>query len=268
VGREPTVTDLAAVPPTELVAATNAISAEMISYADRWGPVAHTPTPFSPVVDGDVLPQAPWAALTAGAGRDVELIVGHNSDEYRLFLVMNGQLGKLTEDDATRALAVFAPSPAAYRKAFPCASAGDLFELVQSDWLFRMPSHRLAEAQVAGGGRAYAYELTWPAPGMGGVFGATHGLDIPLVFGNLTAGTVAAALIGTEPSGAEAVSRQMRSAWTAFATTGDPGWPRYDGEGRLVALFDTEMTVGVYPEETSRGLWAAHEFAALPLLGE
>ena len=59
--------------------------------------------------------------------------------------------------------------------------------MVRSDWLFRMPSLHLAEAQAAAGGRAYFYELTWPAPGMGGGFGACHGLDVPLVFGNLTA---------------------------------------------------------------------------------
>jgi para-nitrobenzyl esterase len=32
-----------------------------------------------------VLPQTPWQALAAGAARDVELIVGHNRDEYRFF---------------------------------------------------------------------------------------------------------------------------------------------------------------------------------------
>jgi carboxylesterase type B len=49
-----------------------------------------------------------------------------------------------------------------------------------SDWLFRMPTVHLAQAQTMAGGRAYLYELTWPAPGMGGALGACHGLDVPL----------------------------------------------------------------------------------------
>lgn len=97
-----------------------------------------------------------------------------------------------------------------------------LYEVVRSDWLFRMPSLKLAEAQLAAGGTAYLFELTWPAPGMAGALGACHGLDVPLVFGNLTAGRPAM-LIGDATAEAEALSEQMRTAWVAFATTGDPG---------------------------------------------
>ena len=75
-------------------------------------------------------------------------------------------------------------------------------------------------------GPTHLYELTWNAPGMGGeTLGACHGLGLPLTFGNLTAGA-AAFLIGTEPppEAAELATR-VRAAWTAFAATGDPGWP-------------------------------------------
>ena len=64
----------------------------------------------------------------------------------------------------------------------------------------------------------------------------------------------------------ERLSAHVRSAWTAFATTGDPGWPAYDAEARLVRLLDTEPTVTAYPEEASRRLWERHVFEALPLL--
>jgi para-nitrobenzyl esterase len=58
----------------------------------------------------------------------------------------------------------------------------------------------------------------------------------------------------------------MRAAWTAFAATGDPGWPRYDSQQRLVQIFDAKPLVTVYPEETSRRLWQRHSFQPLPLL--
>lgn len=41
------------------------------------GPMALTTTPFSPVVNGDVLRQAPWSALASGTARGIDLIVGH-----------------------------------------------------------------------------------------------------------------------------------------------------------------------------------------------
>ena len=47
--------------------------------------MALTPTPFSPIVDGDVLPRAPWRALADGAARDIDLLIGHTRDEYRLY---------------------------------------------------------------------------------------------------------------------------------------------------------------------------------------
>jgi para-nitrobenzyl esterase len=100
---------------------------------------------------------------------------------------------------------------------------------------------------------------------MGGVLGACHGLDVPLVFGNLTSGQPAM-LIGDDLTEAEAVSAQMRGAWTRFATDGEPGWPSYERADRLTRVFDTEPAVVPYPEEVSRQIWQDHVFSALPLL--
>ncbi|MEU4226757.1 carboxylesterase family protein [Nonomuraea sp. NPDC026600] len=266
-GLSATVDDLSGVAPDRLVAAGDTVTAKMRPFEDRWGAVAHTPTLFSPVVDGEVLSTTPWQALADGAGRAVELIVGHNRDEYRLFVAFGGLLGQVTDEQAATALSVFAPAgERAYREALPGAAAGELYELVQSDWLFRMPSLHLAEAQTAGGGRAHLYELTWPAPGMGGVLGACHGLDVPLTFGVFGAG-LGAGLMGdpVSPEG-RALSQHIRATWTAFAVTGDPGWPAYDPQRRLTQLLDTEPTVTTYPEETARRLWQHHTFAPLPRL--
>lgn len=271
-GLRPTVADLSGVDPRKLPEAGAALAPRMREYAPRWGAVALTPTPFSPVVDGDVLPTAPWEALTGGAARDVDLIVGHTRDEYRLFLMFGGLFGRVDEETAATVLRLFGPGPdpeQAYRAAFPAASAEYLFELVQSDWLFRMPSLYLAHAHVAGGDRAHVYELTWPAPVNGGALGACHGLDVPLTFGIYgdSVGGLGGMLIGpTPPPETEALSARFRSAWTSFAATGDPGWPAYDDERRLVQLLDAEPAVAAYPEEASRRLWERHTFGALPLM--
>lgn len=230
-GLRSTVADLSAVDPALLAAAGDAVTAEIGRWTQRWGQAAHRSIPFAPVVDGDVLPVAPWQAVADGAAREVELLVGHTRDEQRLFTALEGLLGQVTPEQAATALEVYAPGPDGarrYRAGFPIAGPDELHELVNSDWLFRMPTLHLAEAQVAAAGRAFLYELTWPAPGMGGALGACHGLDVPLVFGNLASGRPAM-LIGTEASAeAEALSHRMRLAWKTFATHGDPGWPEYD----------------------------------------
>ncbi|MFD4474865.1 carboxylesterase/lipase family protein [Streptomyces sp. NPDC058471] len=271
-GLRPTVEELSAVDPARLSAAGDAVGAKMEQWADRWGPVAHRSITFSPVVEGDALPVTPWQALAEGSGRGIELLVGHTRDEQRLLTALDGLLGQVTPEQAETALRVFGPGGPGgdgarrYREGFPAAGPDELHELVQSDWVFRMPSLHLAQAQSGAGGRAHVYELTWPAPGMGGVLGACHGLDVPLVFGNLDRGQPAALIGEGPPAEAAELSDRMRAAWTGFATNGDPGWPAYDAERRLVRLFDTRPRVTTYPEEVSRRIWQDHTFPVLPLL--
>jgi para-nitrobenzyl esterase len=271
-GLRPTAADLSAVDPARLSAAADALTAKLAQHADRWGRPAHRSIPFAPVVDGDILPCTPWQALADGARRDIDLLVGHTREEHRLFALLDGTLGQVTDDRAAAALRIFAPGPDGarrYRDAYPDASPYELYELVHADWAFRMPTLHLAEAQTAAGGRAHVYELTWPAPGMGGTLGACHGLDVPLVFGNLDRGQPAALLGAGAPSPeAEALSARLRAAWTAFATHGAPGWPAYDPAQRLTQLFDTHPTVTPYPENASRLLWQDHTFPALQLAAD
>ena len=272
IGLHATVADLASVDPRKLPEAAAALG-PATPGAHRWGQL--TPfvalTPFAPEVDGEVLPETPFAALAAGKARDIELIAGHNAREYRLFLLLAGMLGKVSEEQATAVLRLLAPGgengELAYRAAYPEAGPDELFERAASDWLFRMPSLRLAQAQAQAGGKAHLYELTWPAPAKGGVFGACHGLDVPLLFGTFDADFGSVLFGGEEvPQEAKELSTWLRAAWTRFARTGDPGWPAYDGQQRLAQVLGGTPEVKQYPEEASRALWAEWEFAPLPLL--
>jgi para-nitrobenzyl esterase len=265
-GQPATAGALQSVEPSNLVDAGQAVLASFGAHRDRWGAVAHTLTPFSPVVDGEVLPAGPWTALAAGRARDVELIIGHNRDECRLFTTGSG----LAAAEIESALEAFSPPSgggAAYRAAYPGADDTKLYELAYSDWLFRMPAVHLAEAHTRGGGRAHLYELAWPAPGAGGVFGACHGLDVPLVFGTYGADFGGLLLGDPVPEAAVTLGERMRADWTGFASGRLPsGWPAYEPATRSTRVYDTEVTVGPYPEETSRRLWTEHRFAPLPLL--
>jgi para-nitrobenzyl esterase len=254
---------LAAADPMDLANAQMALTGRLPEFP-QWGRVSLTITPFSPVIDGEVLPRSPWRALLAGAASEVELLTGHNRDEYRLFVAMAGRLGAVTEDEAAATLAMFAPAPdgaAAYKKAFPDADPSAMYELIFSDWLFRMPTLHLAQAHAASGGRTYLYELAAQAPA--GPFGACHGLDVPLVFGAVGLGLSAMLTGPNPPAEFVALGDTMRREWLAFAATGEPGWPAYGTEHRATRVYDLQPDVVSYPEETSMHLWERHQFDAL-----
>jgi para-nitrobenzyl esterase len=255
VGVEATAAGLARIPSSELVRVTQAIVRSLPRRVRTWGPMATTPTPFSPVVDGDTLPRAPWPALADGSGRAVDLLVGHTRDEYRLMAARRG--GEITDAKASATLDSLVPNGnSAYRAAFPDAGPALLHELVNSDWLMRMPSIQLADAQVTGGGRAWTYELRWgPGPD-----GASHGLDGLLVFGTIDVDALRTEFGAEVAEEAGHLSQVMRADWLRFATTGDPGWTRYDTTVRSTRVYDAAPTVQPYPEEMSRRIWEGHRF--------
>ena len=264
-GLPATAEAFAAADPARLAAASDAV--RPADHRDRWGPVGHTGVPFSPVVDGAVLPSAPWQAVAAGAARDVDLLTGHNRDEYRLFTVLAGVRGKIDEPTASaalRGLAGGAAGEAAYREAYPDADAETLFELVNSDWLFRMPTLHLAQAHAAAGGRTFLYQVSYPAPEAG--LGACHAIDVPLVFGVYSG--IGQMLFGPEPpASAVALGDVMRAQWAAFAAHGDPGWPAYAPGRRLTRIFDDPPDVVAYPQDASLHIWDQHRFGVLGLTG-
>jgi para-nitrobenzyl esterase len=260
-GRSPRVGDLAEVPPQDLVEATRTVTARLPRHAGRWGAVTRTPTPFSPVVDGDVLPASPWAALSDGAARDVELLVGHTRDEFSLLAT---RLGNLDDAEVDTLIAGLTPTPGAQRcrAAWPFASPRELREIAMADWLFRMPALHLAEAAHAGGARVWLYELCW---GFGSA-GASHTLDTLLVFGTAHINTRLTEAGPDAMAQARQLSELIRSEHQSFAATGDPGWARYEPRGRATRVYDTVSTVVRYPEARSRGIWRDQRFGVLDLL--
>jgi len=269
-GVRPTASDLATIAPRKLTEVREALAAKMPTNP-RWGQVT-LDVPYSPVVDGEILPATPWQAVSAGEARDIDLLIGHNSQEYRLFTVLGNLLARITDDQATAALRAYAPGGGesgerAYREAFPDATAQDLFERVQSDWLFAMPSLHLAEAQLKAGGQAHFYELDWTPPGLDGALRGCHGLDIPLLFGTYLADLAALLFPNAEiPADALTLTSHFQHSWSSFARTGTPGWPPFDLEHRLTQVLDTHTEVKPYPEETARGLWEGYEWLPFPLL--
>jgi carboxylesterase type B len=122
---------------------------------------------------------------------------------------------------------------------------------MMSDTLVRIPTIRVAEAHARAGGRTWLYVFTWQSP----TLGAAHGVDLPFIFGNGD-GRYAARLLGNPPPAEfRALSEQIRTAWTSFATTGDPCWPAYDLNHRTTRIWDTTPSDIADPIAGSRRIW-------------
>ncbi|GAA1062080.1 carboxylesterase/lipase family protein [Agromyces bracchium] len=251
-----------------LLAAQAELKADLMAHPDpdRWGmPLVATTMPWQPVVDGEVVPEAPIARIAAGSASEVDVIVGTNVDDWRLWLMVSGAFGRITHEIlegavaqyGSQALAAYdlpvATALAAYRDRYRQAVPGDVLASVQTDWWMRIPAIRLAEAHTAGRARTYMYEFAWPSPGLG----AVHALEIPFVFDTLSPDTpLFGPMLGPTPP--RALADEMHGAWVAFATSGDPGehWPRYDVELRATMRFDVESRIVVDPRAWERDLWA------------
>ncbi|WP_325100367.1 carboxylesterase family protein [Streptomyces broussonetiae] len=145
---------------------------------------------------------------------------------------------------------------AARPAAFPEASPGELLVQIATDWFYRLPALRLAEAQAQAqarhGARAYVYEFAWPSPAFEGTLGACHVLDVPFVFDN-PADPAFTPLLGDFPP--QAIADSMHAAWVSFATTGDPGRPAYREPHRTVRRFADAPATDHDPRGSLRTLW-------------
>jgi para-nitrobenzyl esterase len=140
-----------------------------------------------------------------------------------------------------------------YRTSRPQATPGDLLGALITDWFFRIPAIRLAEAHLRNGGSPYVYEFAWRSRLFNGRFGAAHAMEIGFVFDNLGR-EGAMTLAGNEPP--QPLADAMHHAWVSFATSGAPGWSAYDARERTVMRFaETGGTVVMDPAARERQLW-------------
>jgi para-nitrobenzyl esterase len=257
-GVEPTPDGLASVSLERIIAAQVELGNEMLMQPDpsRWREVIFNRMLFEPVIDGEILPVLPITAIAAGASSDIEVIVGTNSEEWRFFTVPNGVIDMITDDMLALTITAYGLSPAetlaSYQEALSIACAGDLHAALVTDWFFRIPAIRLAEARAAGKGATYLYEMAWRSPQFDGRMGACHALEIPFVFDNLDQ-EENRALVDENPP--QQLADAMHKAWVSFATRGDPGWPRYDLARRTTMRFDVQSEVVDNPASTRRLLW-------------
>ena len=248
---------IAATSPERVLQAQTKLRDELLARPDPafWGEVALSSLPWAPTVDGQTIPEPPIERIRAGAAADIDLLVGSNTEETRLFLLSDGAIDRITEEALSATATAYglpAAGLSAYRAAHPGASAGELFSAIQTDWYWRIPAVRLADAHASTArASTHMYEFAWRSPQSGGRLGAAHSVEIPFVFDTLGLGTEP--LLGPDPPQSRATA--MHAAWVAFAAAGDCGWPEYNLARRLTMHFNTLSEVVDNPLAQKLVLW-------------
>lgn len=220
----------------------------------------------APIEDGSVVPVNAIAALAAGQHSQIPLLVGNTKDEGTLFAGLFGTLngtgisgfkpndyerftlqydfnpnapGSLTEADL-----ISAP----YLPVTALPFGWNALSAFVTNLIFTGPIvpqlNSLSAQQLA---QTWYYRFDWsqaPAP-FDTVYGATHALDLPFLFGNFGPSALSFAYGTANQPGREALSEAMMDSLAAFARTGNPNhaglgvtWPNWPGK----LVFDATQT--------------------------
>ncbi len=256
-GVAPTAAAFAAVPIDRLTAEQAALTVQIGAepLADKWGEIVTNLMPFEPVIDGDVLPSLPLDAIRAGAGAELDVLIGTNLEEHALFLVPSGLVDLINDDALAYTLGLIGTEPGRIRPVYgPDGAPGEVLLAALTDWFFRIPAVRVAEARAERGAPTHVYEFGWRSPLFAGRLGACHALEIPFVFDVLDAPETS--LIAGPDRPPQQLADEMHAAWTAFVRGGRPGWDPYLPD-RRVRRFALPGEVVDDPRAEQRRVWDA-----------
>ncbi|WP_423602004.1 carboxylesterase/lipase family protein [Sphingomonas sp. MS122] len=220
---------------------------------------------FVSTLDHHVLPRHPFVPDAPREAAHIPLIVGNTHDETGVWIADWLKAGDTSWDNLAERIGSQITKDVApdwvvrrYREIYPQKSPGQIL-LAATTAGRSWPGHLIqAEARARIAAPTWMYQLDFPSPEAGGVLGAFHTLDIPLVFDNTA---VPGARTGDGPA-ARRLAGRMADAFIAFARTGDPNcasvpaWPKFTLEERRTMIFDIDTRVMSDPRREERLLWS------------
>ena len=192
-----------------------------------------------PQRDGRLIPVDPYLPYEEGATKDVDILIGTNSEEMNYWI---GEVGGVIPFRFTipikyeNDLRLLNHEEKQRVKRFMSVMKGhSMFRMARfyDELMFRLPAVAQAEAHAEHGGKAYMY--LWTIPSTITMRNACHAVELAYVFGNREE------TIYTGQVADEKISDTIMQMWTNFARTGNPStdqviWERYNGTKRATMI--------------------------------
>lgn len=205
---------------------------------------------YAPIVDGDLLPDHPLDVFRRGEANPIPLVIGTNRDESSLFRMMKSPLMPIDPEVIRSMFAEIAaehpdldpPDEAHIEAAYAgLGKVGDSLGLTR-DFAFRLPALWIAQAHAA---PTWLYRFDYATPMLELLrIGATHGVELPYVFGNIAHHPKDVTYLLGGLSTGRRISVRLQHRWLAFAAAGrpegrdgEPDWQPYD-VGRATLVID------------------------------
>lgn len=227
------------------------------------------------IVDGIALRSPPYDVYVNGAENDVDILVGSNASEGGLFLADRA----ITVENYSQILSADFP-PILVRLLAPRPGNSDATAHVaaaqfEGDMRFRWDMWTWARLAASTGSKhVYFYQFSRTPPVASGSkyfgLGATHGMEMPYVFGHLDPG------VASWTSADRQLSDAVQSYWTNFAKRGDPNgmglpaWSDFRSSPDLIMTLGDRIQMEPLPKVGSlrsinRLYWAARAGAMHPV---
>jgi para-nitrobenzyl esterase len=214
--------------------------------------------PLRAEVDGTLIPRLPVETITSGSTRGKRLLIGTNREESAVFIgplpTKDARASQLGNMSVERFDVIYQK----YKEIYPQLSVQQRRIRAVTAEEYWVPSIRVAEAHLKGGGSAYVYELEFVETSGKFKGNSYHSLDVGMVWNHphrQAADAAAEAALG----------KQMHAAWAAFirgeapAATALPAWPLYDEQSRSTMILgeraNVESHVEQAPQAAELGLW-------------
>ena len=201
---------------------------------------------FDPVIDGHSVTQAFAKAAIAGQLNDVDLMIGSNANESRMYLGAGETIDSWIADNLAERFPNISKNIILPNLAKDAQSLEQLDQLATS-FNFTCPSMSLAQAKAGFGGQTWFYHFTMQRDGdLGAKMGSYHGAELPYVFNTHD---------DWLPTSAEdrELTEVLMQYWVAFASTGNPNsaglpeWRSYQKPNDPVQFLGLEIKSQIHP---------------------
>lgn len=210
-----------------------------------------------PQRDGKLIPLNPYVPYENGYTKDVDILIGTNSNEMNYWIDEVGGLlpyqfsMKVKYENDLKILSSTDRDRVKYFMSLLEGQNRWKLSEFYNEIMFRLPAIKQAKDHAANGGKSFMYY--WTVPSALPRMKACHAVELAYVFGNIDE----TLYIGERAD--EELSDTVMQMWTNFARIGDPStedieWPAYTAKDRTTIILSKEPHTAKAPLKQQHNL--------------